>query len=42
MADKSPGKILRKPALSIRERRAAKRAKAVASTPIARKRKDRR
>lgn len=39
MADKSPGKNLRKPALSIKERRAAKRAKAVESTPIARKRK---
>jgi hypothetical protein len=39
MADKFPGKRLRKPALSIKERRAAKRAKAVASTPIARKRK---
>ena len=34
MADKSPGKNLRKPALSIKERRAAKRAKAIESTPI--------
>ena len=39
MADKSPGKTLRKPVLSIKERQAAKRAKAVESTPIARKRK---
>jgi hypothetical protein len=35
MADKSPGKSLRKPALSIKERRAAKRAKVIESTPIA-------
>ncbi|WP_267308673.1 hypothetical protein [Mycobacterium barrassiae] len=39
MADKSPGKSLRKPTQSIKERRAAKRAKALASTPITRKRK---
>ena len=39
MADKSPGKSLRKPALSIKERRAAKRAKVIESTSIARKRK---
>jgi hypothetical protein len=39
MADKFPGKSLRKPTLSIKERRAAKRAKAVESTPIVRKRK---
>ena len=39
MADKSPGKSLRKPALSIKERRATKRAKAVESTSIVRKRK---
>ena len=41
MADKSPGKSLRKPALSIKERRAAKRAKVVESTPMVRKRKRR-
>ena len=39
MADKSPSKNRRKPAMSIKERRAAKRAKAIASTPSARKRK---
>lgn len=39
MADKSPGKNLRKPALSIKERRAAKRAKAVESASVVRKRK---
>jgi hypothetical protein len=39
MADKSPGKTLRKPALSIKERRAAKRAKVMKSAPIVRKRK---
>jgi len=39
MADKSPGKSLRKPALSVKERRAAKRARAIDSTPIVRKRK---
>jgi hypothetical protein len=39
MADKSPGKSLRKPALSRKERRAAKRAAAILSTPITRKRK---
>jgi hypothetical protein len=39
MADKSPGKTLRKPVLSIKERRAAKRTKVIESTPIARKRK---
>jgi hypothetical protein len=39
MADKSPGKNLRKPAQSIKERRAAKRARALTSTPIVRKRK---
>jgi hypothetical protein len=39
MADKSAGKRLRRPALSIKERRAAKRAKAIESTPITRKRK---
>jgi hypothetical protein len=39
MADKLPGKTLRKPTLSIKERRAAKRAKTIESTPIARKRK---
>lgn len=38
MAAKSPGKSLRKPALSLKVRRAAKRAKAIQSTPIARKR----
>ena len=36
MADKSPGKSLRKPALSLKQRRTAKRAKAIASTPTAR------
>jgi len=41
MADKSPGKSPRKPALSIKERRAAKRAKVVESTPMVRKRKRR-
>ena len=41
MADKSPGKGPRKPALSIKERRAAKRAKVVESTPMVRKRKRR-
>jgi hypothetical protein len=40
MADKSPGKDRRKPALSIKERRAAKRAKLLESPPTARKRKD--
>jgi hypothetical protein len=39
MADKSPGKSLRKPAQSLKERRAAKRASALESTPIVRKRK---
>ena len=39
MADKSPGKNLRKPTLSIKERRATKRAKALATTPVVRKRK---
>ena len=39
MADKSPGKSLRKPALSLKERRATKRAKAIESRPTARKRK---
>ena len=39
MADKSPGKTLRKPALSIKERRAAERTKVIESTPITRKRK---
>ena len=39
MGYKSPGKSLRKPALSIKERRAAKRAKVIESTPIVRKRK---
>ena len=39
MADKSPGKSPRKPALSIKERRAAKRAKVVESTPMVRKRR---
>lgn len=39
MADKSPGKSLRRPAMSIKERRAAKRAKTIESTPLARKRK---
>lgn len=39
MADKSPGKTRRKPTLSIKERRAAKRAKDLESTPIVRKRK---
>ena len=39
MANKSPGKSLRKPALSLKDRRAAKRAKTIESTPIARKRK---
>lgn len=34
MADRSPGKTLRKPALSIKERRAAKRAKVQALTPV--------
>jgi hypothetical protein len=39
MADKSPGKSLRKPALSIKERRAAKRARFIESIPTVRKRK---
>ncbi|WP_272897014.1 hypothetical protein [Mycolicibacterium tusciae] len=39
MADKSPGKSLRRPAQSIKERRAAKRAEVKASMPRARKRK---
>ena len=39
MADRSPGKTLRKPALSIKERRAAKRAKVMESAPTVRKRK---
>jgi hypothetical protein len=39
MADKSPSKNRRKPTLSIKERRAAKRAKLLASTPTVRKRK---
>jgi len=39
MADKSPGRNLRKPTLSIKERRAAKRAKALEATPVVRKRK---
>lgn len=39
MAEKSPGKSLRKPAMSIKERRATKRAKATESEPIVRKRK---
>jgi hypothetical protein len=39
MADKSPGKTLRKPAQSFKERRAIKRAKVIESTRIARKRK---
>ena len=39
MADKSPGKSLRKPTLSIKERRAAKRAKVMESAPNVRKRK---
>ncbi len=39
MATMSQGKNLRKPALSIKERRAAKRAKAIESTPIVRKRR---
>ena len=39
MADKCPRKTLRKPALSIKERRAAKRARAIESTPIVRKHK---
>lgn len=39
MADKSPAKNLRKPALSIKERRAAKRAKVIESMPTVRKRK---
>jgi hypothetical protein len=39
MADKSPDKNRRKPAMTIKERRAAKRAKALESTPIVRKRK---
>ncbi|MGH3677770.1 MAG: hypothetical protein ACRDU5_18960 [Mycobacterium sp.] len=39
MATKSAGKSLRKPALSIKERRAAKRAKAIESATIVRKRK---
>ncbi|WP_278219910.1 hypothetical protein [Mycolicibacterium gadium] len=39
MADKSPGKTRRKPALSIKERRAAKRAKVSELTPLVRKRK---
>jgi hypothetical protein len=39
MADKSPGKNRRKPTLSIKERRAAKRAKLLESTPTVRKRK---
>jgi hypothetical protein len=39
MADRSPSKSLRKPALSIKERRAAKRTKVIESTTITRKRK---
>jgi hypothetical protein len=39
MADKSPGKSLRKPELSIKERRAAKRAKVIESATIVRKHK---
>jgi len=39
MADRSPGKTLRKPAQSIKERRAAKRAKVMESAPTVRKRK---
>jgi hypothetical protein len=39
MADKSLGKGLRKPALSIKERRAAKRATVIESSTDARKRK---
>jgi len=39
MADKSPGKSLRKPTLSIKERRAAKRANDMETAPIVRKRK---
>lgn len=39
MAEKSSGKTLRKPAMSIKERRAAKRARAVQSMSIVRKRK---
>jgi hypothetical protein len=39
MADKSAGKTRRKPAMSIKERRAVKRAKVIESTPIVRKRK---
>jgi len=39
MADKSPGKSLRKPTLSIKERRAAKRAKDMETAPTVRKRK---
>lgn len=39
MADKSPGKSLRKPTLSMKERRAAKRAKVMESTTMVRKRK---
>ena len=40
MANKSAGKSLRKPALSLKERRAIKRAKAIEASPRARKRKD--
>jgi hypothetical protein len=39
MANRSQGKSRRKPALSIKERRAAKRAKVLESAPIVRKRK---
>jgi hypothetical protein len=39
MADRPPGKTLRKPAQSIKERRAAKRAKVMESAPAVRKRK---
>jgi hypothetical protein len=39
MADKSPGKSRRKPTLSIKERRAAKRARVLETAPVVRKRK---
>ncbi|WP_269456354.1 hypothetical protein [Rhodococcus qingshengii] len=39
MADKAPGKNMKKPAQSIKERRAEKRAKTVESSEFIRKRK---
>ena len=39
MADRPPGKVRRRPAMSIEERRTVKRAKAIEAAPIVRKRK---